>query len=315
MDYKKHKKIIELLSNSSDISLNNLEEKIKLDKVELLLLLNNLKQMGVDVNIEIESVKLKTPVDLVDISFLEARLKIAQIDKPIKYFLATTSTNEIAKTCQEPTIYLAEYQNTGHGRHARMWLSPFGQGIILSITHDFNFGLHYLSGLNIAIGVAFIKAVKKCGYEHLKLKWPNDIIGKDGKVAGILIEISGNTKKSHVTIGVGANWKVKKEFLDKVTQDCMNMGIENINRTEFISILIIEIEEILNEFCKNKLENIRLMWNKYDTFKDKKISIIKNKKTWQAKYIGIDNQGCLQVKAADGIKTLVSAEVSIRKVD
>jgi len=244
-------KLFDQLLNSAETSLVELCKILDLDKKNIQLLISRLKDMGLDIDQKADNIKLITQFERIDINLIKTKINKAKINKPINYYFSTTSTNKLAKEEQKIAIYICEHQSAGKGRQARLWITPLAQSIAISISHDFNFGLNELSGLNIAIGVAIINTVKKYGYSHLGLKWPNDILGQDGKVAGILIEATGNKNTSRVIIGIGINWQVRQSLLDSIEQDCMNIEIDNCSRTEFIASLIIAVEEMLIEFAQN----------------------------------------------------------------
>ena len=308
-------KLFDLLLKSAETNLVELSKVLKLDKKNIRLLISRLKDMGLDIYQKADNIKLITKIERVDTHLIKTEINKAKINKPVNYYFSITSTNKLAKEDHKIAIYISEHQSAGKGRQAKLWITPLAQSIAISITHDFKFGLNELSGLNIAIGVAIINTVKKYGYTHLGLKWPNDILGQDGKVAGILIEASGNKNTSRVIIGIGINWQVRQSLLDSIEQDCMNISIDNCSKTEFIASLIIAVEEILIEFAQNKLTNIASIWQQFDALSKRTINIITDNKIQQAKYIGINQHGLLRVEINQQIKTLASGEVSIRKID
>jgi BirA family biotin operon repressor/biotin-[acetyl-CoA-carboxylase] ligase len=306
-------KLYNCLLNSSEVDSQYLTNELSLNNIEALV--SGLRQMGLDIHQNKQVIYLNHNCEKPDQELIANELRLTQINKPIHYVFTTSSTNKIARENKQPAIYIADHQSAGHGRASKQWLTPLGQSIALTLSHNFDCGLQHLSGLNIAIAVAVIQTINKCGYNHLGLKWPNDLLGIDGKVAGILIEISGNTSSCQAHIGIGINWQIRQCLLDSIEQDCMNIGISNYSKSEFIVMLIIEIENILQEFSTNKLSNIIKIWRQHDALAGKKINIIRDNKNTLADYIGINEQGLLRVKMNKEIKTLASGEVSIRKVD
>ena len=317
MDNQDNKKLAQLealynlLVSNPDTGVNELSLLLKLTPETILQLLSKLITMGLDIYIKRDTIRLKNKVDCLDSDLIVSTIKKVGIKKPIHYSFSIASTNEQAAKDKNQAIYICNHQSAGVGRQSKSWLTPLGQSIAISISHDFKFGLGQLSGLNIAIGVALINTIKKCGYNHLSLKWPNDIFGQDGKVAGILIEASGNNSKCRAIIGIGLNWQIQQSLLASIEQKCMNIDIQGYTRTEFISKLIIEIEQVVCEFSQNKLTNIKSQWDKHDAFINQNINIIYKNKIDRARYIGINQQGLLTVKLNNEMKTLASSEVSI----
>lgn len=83
---------------------------------------------------------------------------------------------------------------------------PFAQNIYLSLVEPFEGGPQALEGLSLLVGLALVETLEQFGYRGCKLKWPNDVLLDDKKLAGILVELSGDlTSECLVVIGVGVN--------------------------------------------------------------------------------------------------------------
>lgn len=310
---KKLEKLYNILLETPQLNKIKLAEALNLTTNKLEQLLCQLQDMGLKIKSNSTVVELKQKLSPINVEVLEKLLK--HINKPIHYIFSTDSTNQLAKQDTNPAIYISDHQSAGRGRQAKQWLTPLGQSIALSINHKFNCALKNLSGLNIVIGVALIKTAQKIGNAHLSLKWPNDVLGTEGKVAGILIEASGNNQQSKATIGIGINWQLRDSLLRTIDQPCMNIDVAQSSRTDFIASLILEIETQLQEFNAHRLKNIQPLWNQFDAYSNKDINITQGTQSHQAQYIGIDQNGCLEIQTNGSIKTLASGEVSIRKVD
>jgi BirA family biotin operon repressor/biotin-[acetyl-CoA-carboxylase] ligase len=262
---------------------------------------------------------LASKIDIIDVNTLKITLKELNIRTPIQYFFSTTSTNIQAKQSSSEIICIADHQESGYGRNSKKWISPLGQCIAISIKHRFALKLQQLSGLNIAIGVAIMKTFKKFKQHQLGLKWPNDILGKTGKVAGIMIEATGNSKQCvDVVIGIGINWNINQKLFKSVQQDCMNAEVTSCNRTQFIQELIVQLYKIFNQFTQHQLQNIKEEWHQYDIYLNQRVQLVHNDSIRIGNYVGIDSTGALQLENDDKIETIINGEVSLRplvKVD
>lgn len=307
--YKTLERLFRYLVKSPVVS-NQLEEyqQIQAWKSEYI-------EMGLDIEFTSSSLKLNHKIEPIYVDKLSKNLLNYGIHKPIIYCFSTPSTNALAKAGKQQAIYIAEYQSLGQGRQTKHWISPLGQSIILSINHTFDFGLDKIAGLNTAIGVALINTANSFGNLTCGLKWPNDVISKVGKIGGILIEATGDTKQCRVTIGVGINWLVRQDLFNAIPQKCDNIFVGDCSKTEFMSRLIIEIEKIITEFNKNKLLNILPKWQDFDILSNHKIHVFDKNKTYKATYLNVNQQGMLSIKHNNKVKIIASGEVSIRKVD
>lgn len=105
-------------------------------------------------------------------------------------------------------VLLAEHQTSGRGRHGRYWLAPPRAQIALSV----GVGAERVpaSGwgwLTLATGVAVADALVEVGVIDVGLKWPNDVVVEDAKLAGILAEVAspGRGGQKVIVVGVGLN--------------------------------------------------------------------------------------------------------------
>ena len=124
------------------------------------------------------------------------------------------STNNylLDKTCPELGRYkvvLTDNRTNGRGRHGRIWCSPRFSGIAISVAYTFVNQPENYAPLSLAVGVLVAKTLQDLGTQKLTLKWPNDIIFEDNKLAGILIERSIRNRFSKtVIVGIGINYNL-----------------------------------------------------------------------------------------------------------
>lgn len=308
-------KLFDLIIKNDNCSIQQLSEQLSTTEDIIRHMVSKLDAMGLALDIDDKTIKRLNDVDKINEKYIIEQCKKHNINKNIHYHFLTTSTNQNARESSDASIHIAEYQSAGRGRLARKWITPVGQSIALSISHDFNVGLNQLSGLNIAIGVAIIETIQHYDGKDFQLKWPNDVIGDKGKAAGILIEASGNSEKCRVIIGVGINWQVRTALLKTIEQACMNITPNHCDRNTFIFNLINNIEKRLNTFTQSQLKDIAPIWHKNDAFIGKYVNVINNNDTKKALYLGINEDGMLRVEVDQQIKLLASGEVSIRNID
>lgn len=123
----------------------------------------------------------------------------------------TDSTNErafaalAAGEALHLDLHVAHAQSAGRGRRGRPWVSAPGGGLYASFVL---LPAHPLppAALSVAGGLAVLDAVRGLGLGDARLKWPNDVLVGDAKLAGILVETRGldPTRPSYV-LGVGLN--------------------------------------------------------------------------------------------------------------
>lgn len=117
----------------------------------------------------------------------------------------TGSTNsdllDAAAEHADGTVLIAEEQSAGRGRLDRRWVSPARAGLTCSLLIRPRSDRDRWGWLPLLTGVAVAAAVSRLGEVRAVLKWPNDVLLGGGKVAGILLQSSGDA----VVIGFGLN--------------------------------------------------------------------------------------------------------------
>jgi BirA family biotin operon repressor/biotin-[acetyl-CoA-carboxylase] ligase len=102
------------------------------------------------------------------------------------------------------TVVISELQTAGRGRNGRVWRSPPG-GLYLSAVLRPNIPLALVPPMTLAIGIGVCDAVRACGVGGV-LKWPNDVLVDDRKLAGVLVEAqSQGGRLDAVVVGIGIN--------------------------------------------------------------------------------------------------------------
>lgn len=129
-----------------------------------------------------------------------------------RYYTETTSTNDRAKEYAragfpEIGVIVAERQTAGRGRMGRQWISELGGGLWVSILLRPRLDPSQMGVLNLAFGLAVYRALKSLyNLEGLSVKWPNDILISNGKLAGILTETgSSQSRVNWAVVGIGLN--------------------------------------------------------------------------------------------------------------
>ena len=116
------------------------------------------------------------------------------IGETIMVFQETSSTNDMVHRLAEEghgegLVVIAESQTAGRGRQGRKWISPGGRGLWFSVLLRPNLPLESSSRLTVMATVAVATALRRSTALPLRVKWPNDILCRGRKTAGILVEI------------------------------------------------------------------------------------------------------------------------------
>ena len=212
-----------------------------------------------------------------------------------------------------PAVCLSETQTAGRGRRGDQWHSPSAGNLYLSLFWSFPAETN-TSGLSIAIGISLLNALKSEGISDLQLKWPNDILYKRQKLAGILVE-SRFGKQLNTVIGIGLNFKLPSATQNKIQQattSLQQLCIDVPCRNQLAGKIIQTMIETLEQFQINGLNNFVPQWAEYDALANQAITLINGDERTNAIARGINQQGELRYQQDNTIQTLSNSHVSIR---
>lgn len=130
-------------------------------------------------------------------------IKLDAIDSTNDFLKALSASQEL----ENYTVVTAENQTKGKGQMGAVWNSEKSKNLIMSVfVKDLLLNVEAIYLLNIATSLAIIQVLKDQKINNLKIKWPNDIMSDNFKLAGILIENSFKSDGSITSIiGVGLN--------------------------------------------------------------------------------------------------------------
>lgn len=268
-----------------------------------------------------EAVNLKEDNDLLIYDNISYKLKTNIIGKKIVHFETIDSTNDYAKKIAlkelDGTVIISEEQTKGRGRVERLWYSKYGEGILMSIILKPNIIPKNAPFITLIAGASIVKALNNFKIET-NIKWPNDIIINNKKVAGILSELSAeNDRINYIVLGIGINVKTT-EFSQEIYEIATSLYKEGykIPRVEIIRNILREFEELYLQYINENSRNSTLdICRKYSSIIDKDVYLIKGKEKELVRCLDMNKEGNLIVRTKENtIKEIISGEVSIRGV-
>jgi BirA family biotin operon repressor/biotin-[acetyl-CoA-carboxylase] ligase len=281
--------------------------------------IKGLSEWGVDIyRIQGRGYQLAHPMQLLDETRLtdssEPKLElIPVIDSTNQYLLERVNESEKGRVC------VAEYQASGRGRRGRQWVSPFGSNLYLSMYWRLDAGMAAAMGLSLVIGIAAVEALEEMGIQGVKLKWPNDLYYQDKKLAGILVEMSGQAGgAANLVIGMGLNIGMpdKQPDIDQpwttLNQVCADLRLD---RTQLALTLIEHWKTILLDYEMMGLAGFVDRWNRLDNFIGRPVKLLMGAREVKGIVQGIDQQGGVVLETDNGLETYIGGEISLRKGD
>jgi BirA family biotin operon repressor/biotin-[acetyl-CoA-carboxylase] ligase len=211
---------------------------------------------------------------------------------------------------------LAEAQSAGRGRHHRRWISPYARNLYLSLLWRFDAGPEALAGLSLAVGIAVLRALHRLGIREVGLKWPNDLVWRGAKCAGVLIEMTGESCGScSVVIGVGINVSMSSELGSAIDQPWVDLAAitgQAVSRNRLAGTVISELIELLAEFERTGLTPLMEEWRRHDIVHGRPVTVLTAQGEETGVACGIDAGGALLVKNESGVRRHLSGDVRLR---
>ena len=246
-----------------------------------------------------------------------ARFDITVLDR-------TGSTNSdlleaAAQGAPSGTVRVAELQTGGRGRRGRDWHSGLGGALTFSLLWRFEQGAGFLSGLSLAVGIALLRTLRRQPAGHageIRLKWPNDLLWRHLKLAGILIELGGEVMGPTVAvIGVGINLRLPEAIKSRIDQpvvDLAKIGID-ADRNLLCADLLAELATVLDRFSESGFGPLREEWNRAHAYQDKMVRLrMPDRSEIEGRIRGVAEDGALELKTGSAVRKFYGGEISLR---
>lgn len=317
-------KLLEILADGQFHSGEALGTFLGVSRAAIWKQLQGLRTFGVELQaVRGRGYRLAHPLELLDADTLRCHLPVsvrAQIPH-IEIATELDSTNSHLKHhalngAPSGAVCLAEMQRAGRGRLGRTWVSPFACNLYLSLLWRFNAGPATLAGLSLMAGVAVVRALGNYIPEGLGLKWPNDVQCHGCKLAGVLIELAGESSgPSHAVIGVGLNVRMPETSAAEITQPWTDLArclgdtpSRNVLAAAILEALIVALGVFENEGMAAFLEP----WRDYDVMAGRNVQLHLPGSIIEGLARGIDDNGALMLQVGDEMRRYASGEISVR---
>ncbi|MEC8522863.1 MAG: bifunctional biotin--[acetyl-CoA-carboxylase] ligase/biotin operon repressor BirA [Pseudomonadota bacterium] len=209
----------------------------------------------------------------------------------------------------------AEKQSSGRGRRGRQWISPFGRNIYLSLLVSFSGGMSALEGLSLAVGIAVEKAMGRLGIDGVGLKWPNDIYADGRKLAGILLEVTGEyNSHCQVVIGIGLNLSMSEGEAQEIDQPWVDLSSlrSGLSRNQVAGTLLDELLSMVDTFQKEGFAPWQQYWSERDIYHNKDVVISSSIRDVEGVVKGVNRKGELMLRTDRGMEIITAGELSVR---
>ena len=225
--------------------------------------------------------------------------------QPRRHLRSAASTNDIARELAAggaPTgsVVTADEQSAGRGRQGRSWVAPRGKALLCSYVLRGLDEEHSL--LPLAVPLAVCEAAEEVGAPPCRVKWPNDVLVEERKLAGVLIE--ARPREGWAVIGVGLNVELTPEELPAELHD----RAASIGGDATVAAALAALNRSLAEWTVPDPERVLEEYRSRDALRGREVSWADGEGVAE----GVDEAGSLLVRTDDGPVALGAGEIHLR---
>lgn len=233
------------------------------------------------------------------------------LDWRLLRFDAVASTMDIvdehAKAgAAEGLVVLADEQLAGRGRSGRTWSAAPGSSLLCSILLRPPVEPTRLGPLPLLVGVAVAEAIEQCAPGECRLKWPNDVLHSERKIAGILMQTRIHAHGvDFVNVGIGINVSsTEADLPDGATSIRLAGG--KADRESVLALLLDRVEAMHRVFLTNERTWDRSIWERRAVLLGERVSIVRDGESVVGVFLGVADDGRLQLLLDSGDKIAVA---------
>ncbi len=247
-------------------------------------------------------------------------LATSYVGRTYYYFGALGSTqDEAAKAAAggaaEGTGVVAHGQTGARGRFNRRWLAPPGSTLSFSLV--LRPSTHMLPKIIMLSSLAVQRAIQRVTGLHAQIKWPNDVLVKEKKVCGILVETAFDGERPDYTIvGVGINVTLETHKYPEIAGTATSLSAELGHPTGRKELLLAVFEEMEHLYNAAKAgEPIPTWWRDHLVTLGRRVRVQLDEKTVvEGVAQDVDESGALYVTKDDGTTlTVLAGDVTLLK--
>ncbi|MGG1313430.1 biotin--[acetyl-CoA-carboxylase] ligase [Cohnella laeviribosi] len=251
---------------------------------------------------------------------VQTRLQTREFGRHLHLFDSVSSTQDVLRELAEEgapegTLVIAEQQTQGRGRMGRVWVSPPGKGVWMSLLLRPQVPLQATPQLTLLAAVALRRAVSAVVPLDIGIKWPNDLLVDGKKISGILLESAAEEERlRYVVVGLGISANLEPEdYPEDVASKAVSLKMaagRPVDRAELIAVTLKEFEELYELYLRDGFEPIRALWEAHSVNLNRKTTLATPRGPIEGIPRGLNDMGGLLVELSDGtLMPVYSAEI------
>ncbi len=257
--------------------------------------------------------------DVFSAGLLQAGLSTQRIGRDVLVLEETGSTNQdIMKQAEagadEGVVKLAKRQLNGKGRLGRTW-HTMPESLAGSVLLRPDLGPERVPQLSLLTAVALHDALSAYTPD-IRIKWPNDLLCRGAKVAGILTEMRAEPGRVHaVVLGFGVNLKAPSdgwpaEITQKVT-DMESISHQRINKLELAASILNALDQWYEIYLKDGFAPLRTAWWQAHAASGDNVRVHHGNAYIEGVATALDDDGALLLQTSAGIQRIIAGDLEL----
>ena len=317
-------KILKVLRGTKDyISGQELCEQLGVSRTAVWKYMKQLKEEGYEIQaVQNKGYRLVEVPDVLGESEIKSRMNTRWAGREVYFYEEIDSTNTQAKRLAEEgavsgTLVVSDCQTKGKGRRGRVWESPKGTTLYMTLMIRPQIRPERASMLTLVIGLSVVQAIRNVLKVEVGIKWPNDVVLNKKKLVGILTEMNAQMDYiEYLVLGVGINANTKEfppEIQDKATSLQIELGYP-VNRAELVAETMKCFENYYEIFEKTQdLSGLMEAYQEVLVNYNQPVRVLEPGNEYSGIARGINELGELLVERENGVvETVYAGEVSVR---
>jgi len=320
--------ILAALRNAEEgsISGTELSQRLGISRAAIRARIEELRCLGYDIEASPHTgYRLLGTPDVLHPDDLLSRLgKTKVVGRDVRVFQETTSTNDVLERLaragvKEGVVVFAESQTKGRGRLGRKWISPPKKGLWFSVLLRPDLRPQAATQLTIASATALCRAIREQTGLRPEIKWPNDILIRGKKVAGILTELSAELDRvKNVVLGIGLDVNVTaSEFPPEIRKLATSLKIETGRTVERAALAVAVLRELDFDYARigaGKFDALADEWEEQCTTIGKNVTLTVGERVIKGRAESLDEDGALLLRTQHGhLERIIGGDVTLEK--
>lgn len=229
-----------------------------------------------------------------------------------------TSTNDLARDAgergaPERSLFVADHQTRGRGRMERVWLEKPGGSLLFSILFRRHLSQTFL--LTMVCSVAACEGIEQVAGVGVEIKWPNDLMVRGRKVAGVLAEAVWLPENPFAVVGMGINVNFDPAEVAGIPDTATSLLREagrDVSRQDLLHELLRRLDVLMSLEPEVLEREVRARWGSRLWRRRQKVVVAEDGRVLEGVFEAVAQDGALLLRLADGsIQTVRAGDLQI----